>query len=264
MNVLSAILSGSAAKCASKMATTPKRAKENRENEEENASGQFDKWKRNIAKLIDFVDSREFPDMQLQEDADLFRTFLEFVLVHFVSCTTWRYKCYNTPVSQIFTVSDEALAMLLLENSMQDLKWVVRRGQKIPHNISMPKYTKKMEGSSEKFKGWHKSGIKRYNKLYQRILTNRVRKESLEKEDLIQDEFVKISGRDRRGATVNMLDDSDDDSTSDFEPIDGFIGEDRDQMGGDNNNAICLDDNDDDETTAVETNAETMDGVCGV
>ena len=42
MNVLSAILSGSAAKCASKMATTPKRAKENRENEEENASGQFD------------------------------------------------------------------------------------------------------------------------------------------------------------------------------------------------------------------------------
>ena len=83
-------------------------------------------------------------------------------------------------------------------------------------------------------------------------------------EDLIQDEFVKISGRDRRGATVNMLDDSDDDSISDFEPIDGFIGEDGDQMGGDNNNAICLDDNDDDETIAVETNAETMDGVCGV
>ena len=72
---------------------------------------------------------------------------------------------------------------------------------------------------------------------------------------------MKISGRDRRGATVNMLDDSDDDSISDFEPIDGFIGEDGDQMGGDNNNAICLDDNDDDETIAVETNAETMDGV---
>ena len=42
MNVLSAILSGSAAKCASKMATTPKRAKENMENEEDNASGQFE------------------------------------------------------------------------------------------------------------------------------------------------------------------------------------------------------------------------------
>ena len=64
-------------------------------------------------------------------------------------------------------------------------------------------------------------------------------------EDLIKDEFVKVSGRDRRGATVNMLDDSDDDSTSDFEPIDGFIGEDGGQMGGDNNNAICLDDNED-------------------
>ena len=63
MNVLTAILSGSAAKCASKMATTPKRESKNRENEEENASGQFDKWNRNIVKLIDFVDSREFPDM---------------------------------------------------------------------------------------------------------------------------------------------------------------------------------------------------------
>ena len=151
--MLTAILKGFAAKCASKMATTPKRAKDNRENEEENDSDQSDKWKENIIKLVDFVDSREFPDIRLQEDADLFRTFLEFALVHFVSCTTWRYKCYNTPVSQIFTVSDEALAMLLLENSVQDLKWVVRRGQKIPHNISMPKYTKNMEGSSERFKG---------------------------------------------------------------------------------------------------------------
>ena len=63
MNVLTAILKGNAPKCATKMVTTPKRAKENRENEEENESEQSNKWKENIIKLIDFVDSREFPDM---------------------------------------------------------------------------------------------------------------------------------------------------------------------------------------------------------
>ena len=254
-----AILTGDATKCASKMAITPKRAKESKENEEDSTEDQTDKWKTNIVKLIEFVDTSDFPDLRLQEDADLFRTFVEFALIHFVSCTTWRYKCYNIPVSKIFTVSDEALAMLLLENSMQDLKWVIRREEKIPNKISMPRYTKKMEGSTEKFRGWHKNGIKRYNKLYRRIVANRVKKESIEKEDLIQDEFVKISGRDGRGSTIDMLDDSDDDSSSDFEPIDGFIGDDSVEMETVNDNAIPIDDGDD-QTIAMQSTTDTTVG----
>ena len=220
-----AILTGNAIKSATKMATTPKRAKENRENEEENVDNQSNSWKTKIVKLINFVDSDEFQKLRLQKDADLFRTFLEFVLVHFVPCITWRYKCYNIQVSKIFTVSDEAMAMLLLENSVQDLKWVLRRQEKIPSNLSMPKYTKTMLGSTDRFRGWHKSGIKRYNVLYRTILTNRVKRESIEREELILDEFVKITGRDRGSNNIDILDLNDDDSISDFEPIDGFLGD---------------------------------------
>ena len=265
MNVMTAILTGDATKCASKMAITPKRAKETKENEGESTEDQSDKWKRNIVKLIKFVDSSDFPDLRLQEDADLFRTFVEFALIHFASCTTWRYKCYNTPVSQIFTVSDEALAMLLLENSMQDLKWIIRREEKMPHNISIPRYTKRMEGSPEKFRGWHKNGIRRYNKLYRRIVTNRVKKESIEKEDSIQDEFVKISGRERRGDIVEIHDDSDDDSNSDFEPIDGFIGDESVNIETGDHVAIQLDgdssDDGDDQTIAMQSTTDTTVGV---
>ena len=59
----------------------------------------------------------------------------------------------------------------------------------------------------------------------------------MEKEDAIQNEFIKICGKEKSGNNVCVIDDSDDDSDSDIEPIDGFIGDERSvelesQVGG--------------------------------
>ena len=52
----------------------------------------------------------------------VFRTFVNICLVHFFSSMNWRYIAYNTVVSDIYTESDEALYILLLENNIDDYK----------------------------------------------------------------------------------------------------------------------------------------------
>ena len=54
------------------------------------------------------------------ENKVVFRTFVNICLIFFCSSINWRYTVYNTVVSDIFTESDEAFFMLLLENNVDD------------------------------------------------------------------------------------------------------------------------------------------------
>ena len=52
--------------------------------------------------------------MMINENFGEFITFVNLCLVHFTTSQTWRYKYYNTDISNIFTVTDGILAILLL------------------------------------------------------------------------------------------------------------------------------------------------------
>ena len=54
----------------------------------------------------------------------------------------WRYNAYNTVVSYIFTESDEAFAMMLLENNIDDYKQLIELKRKLTRKEVKPKYTK--------------------------------------------------------------------------------------------------------------------------
>ena len=152
-------------------------------------------WNQMLTKLMRIVGKEEFIDLRLNEDTDLFRTFLEFCLIHFVSSTSWRWKAYNVPISEIFTPSDEAMAMLLLENSIEDLRLISRRKEKILRRQSRSKYTKVELGSPEKFQGWHNKGIRRYNQLFRAVSEYRKRRESKDLEEALQQEFAVLCGK---------------------------------------------------------------------
>ena len=51
---------------------------------------------------------------------DIFRTFVSYYLIHFTTSMNWRYKACVTCISEIFTESDEALCILLIENNADD------------------------------------------------------------------------------------------------------------------------------------------------
>ena len=65
----------------------------------------------------------------------------------------WRYTAYNIVLSDIFTESDEALCMLMLENNVDDHKKMVDLKRKIIRKEARSKYTKDLN-VNETSKGW--------------------------------------------------------------------------------------------------------------
>ena len=69
---------------------------------------------------------------------DHFDTFVEVALVGFVAIKDWRNKAALVPLSEIFTITDEAFAMLALENQINDLVKLMEKGALEPTNRSIP------------------------------------------------------------------------------------------------------------------------------
>jgi len=92
-----------------------------------------------------------FADMRITHPAH-FDTFVEVALVGFVSVKDWRNKAALEPLSNIFTVADEAFAMLALENQIDDLVELVNKegasdsddlsDAATEKKVSKPRYTK--------------------------------------------------------------------------------------------------------------------------
>ena len=113
------------------------------------------------------------------ENKAVFSKFVNIYLVHFCSSMKWCYTAYNTVVSDIFTESDEAVCILLLENDVDDYTQLVDLKRKLMRKEVRPKYTKDAN-INEKFKGWSRKGIKRYNNLIKVVRLGRMEEVSKE------------------------------------------------------------------------------------
>jgi hypothetical protein len=88
-------------------------------------------------------------------------------------------------ISDVATPSDEALALLLLENS--ERRWTTeylnqvakeQANQEKPQAVPLPKYTglgngKQDKGFTKKFGGWTQAGIQRYNEIFDDVVNDR-------------------------------------------------------------------------------------------
>jgi hypothetical protein len=104
-------------------------------------------------------DDDRYKNLRTHEDPKLFEVFVGFCLIHLLACLNWRWQSYSDAVSNIFTSSDEALAMLLLENNEADLLSTFNNKAKVSRKQSKPKYTKIGQSSNVKFQGWSRKGI---------------------------------------------------------------------------------------------------------
>ena len=62
------------------------------------------------------------------ENIDLLHIFMSYCLIHFTTSINWRYNACNIVISEIFTESDEAMCILLIENHAEVmLKCIVNK-----------------------------------------------------------------------------------------------------------------------------------------
>ena len=155
-----------------------------------------------------------------------FDTFINYCLVHFTQAINWRYKSYNSNVSDIFTESDESLCILILENNAEDFVNVFQTKTKITRKNSKTKYTKNTAGMNTKFKGWNRDGIKRFNYIVVNIKSNRQSEYSKELESNLRTRYEEIF-RDingGKGEDLILQENNDESSDEEVEAYDGFSG----------------------------------------
>ena len=180
----------------------------------------------NISKLVTLA-AGDTGLIHLTEDIgnlDLLQTFINYCLFHFCTSMNWRYKAYSTLISDIFTDSDEALCMLLIENNASDYVKVMNNKTKISRKFAQPKYTK-MDNTSKKFKGWNRKGIQRFNVLVRAVKLSRESSCSKEMEIELKSRYQKISGRNINNDNYDSNEsESDDSGDDDMQAYDGFAG----------------------------------------
>ena len=176
--------------------------------------------KEKMKKIIDIaVEGEGLENIRCKmEMFDMFQTFVSYCLIHFTTSINWRYKACNTCISEIFTESDEALCILLIENNADDYAKMYREQRKISRKEARPKYTK-VECIDKKFKGWDKKGIRRFNMIVAAVKKNRELSTSKEMEMQLKSKYVELSGK-----GVETDDEESDEDVNELDDIDGYDG----------------------------------------
>ena len=158
---------------------------------------------------------------QTSDGFELFETFVSICLIHFTSSYNWRYNASSSAVSEIFTPSDEALCILLLENNAADYVVMNREQRRINRKEAKPKWTK-VESTDKKFKGWDRRGIRRFNSIVNTIQNNRQLTVSINMEEKLKDKYTRLANDGIERTETES--DSDDDELDELNGYDGFAG----------------------------------------
>ena len=191
--------------------------------EGENEVTEPETLKEDMKRLIDIAKAGEGLESirKCSQNFRIFKTFVSCCLIHFTTSTNWRYKATSVVISDIFTESDEALCILLMENNADDFTKAYHEQRKIGRKEARPRYTKN-ESVDKTFKGWDKRGIRRFNIIVQAVKMNRELNESKEMEMQLKSRYTEIAGRGM--ISDNEESDNDDSELEDLNGYDGFAG----------------------------------------
>ena len=140
--------------------------------------------------------------LELSQNEEVMEQFLE----KFVSCVVgrieWKRSCKDQPISKIASATDEAFALLVLENiwdSWRDVdpqEYLLKRrervepkkqapegsstSQKRPRQKEIPgKYTEKHR-NAKRYRGWSEEGFARFNQLVRMVREDRAQRKEFE------------------------------------------------------------------------------------
>lgn len=138
----------------------------NREKNMENIDNEEEEY----AILPELPQLSEF--QELRGNGEVFKIFCDRILPCVVGKNNWKQRCSIEKVSEIASPSDEAIALLLMENSWRRWRDLYKNDCRT-HGVETPTlYTSeaKVRGA---YAGWSDQGKRRYNGLYRKVLEDR-------------------------------------------------------------------------------------------
>lgn len=158
--------------------------------------------------MLHIVESTDVTD--LYKDEDSFAAFVHFVLSSTIRKSTWRLGRNKKMISQLFTIHDEALALLLLENSSEGWRDVAN-GVAVDKRNLKTKYTCKGKSvHSDGGRGWTDNGMRRFSALTDIVRQSRSNGQRVEIEARLKRAYTLKTGYVQGGHEDDSEDEGDD------------------------------------------------------
>jgi hypothetical protein len=145
-------------------------------------------------------DPKKLPKFRI-EDVNAFHAFAVLCLRHTVGVMTWKRMHRKVLISDIFTNSDEALALVILENNAQVWK---DKAYGAERPSTQGRYMKKAENGSVR-KDWSDMGKKRYHDLFYQVKEQRAFSLSTTNEMTLKGMW-NLSSRNQRRQEISIAD----------------------------------------------------------
>lgn len=132
------------------------------------------------------------------DDINAFHAFTILCLRHTTGVMTWKLKHRKVAISDIFSVSDEALALVILENNAQI--WNDKAHGAVTTQTAKGRYMKKAKDGSVR-KDWSDEGKERFNDVFCQVRDLRLTSLSATNERTLRGLWNQPSGNQRRRET---------------------------------------------------------------
>ena len=115
----------------------------------------------------------------------MFKICAELCFPWMVNKQTWKNNHQHVTLSNIITIADEALALVILENNF--LEWIeLAKGNEIDKKSRLTKYTHGGSNKDGTRKGWTLEGKLRFNKIFDETQVEREKRVSKQMESRIK------------------------------------------------------------------------------
>ena len=184
-----------------------------------------------IANIVKRLRSKSIEKLRREGRNEDFKILCEIGFAPMVSKDTWKLNHKEVKISTLFTVADEAFALLTMENNIEEwMKLEVHgkesvEGEESVQKGALTRYTSQGTNKDGTKKGWTLEGKRRFNKLYDAVILERRTKVSETKEIWTMAEWKKEGGNKKKKSG----DGKDDESTiqeereeEEFVPRNGF------------------------------------------
>lgn len=143
-----------------------------------------------LSEVLERLEKKKIQNFRTDGTYNEFKMIVSVAFPPMVSCKHWKRNRGELEVSNLLTVSDESLALIVLENNHEE--WIdLAMGKELDKKKRKTKYTHAGQRKDGTRKGWSLEGRKRFNMIFTAIKTKRDRAMSREREERLLKEWRK-------------------------------------------------------------------------
>ena len=148
-----------------------------------------------FADLVKYIRSERNCPENIREEAtnEIWKEYVDLCVCPTIGLQTFKSKHKIHLLSEFVTPYDEGFAILTLENNLEE--WIFQSLNEEGNGNNMTLYTAKGYRENGNKKGWSIDGLKRFNKICEKIEEVREHAISKQKEQWMQNHWIEKNGR---------------------------------------------------------------------